>query len=136
MFLSKVACDFLAYDDSPDGWRNYGCRLELTKLLREQSADMRGHCGVLQQKRALEKLAAMQTRAENEVTLQEGAGLTEKFKDVAHEKVWNGCKGCNARQLPRIDQLSSGWLSPSPVAALTKERPFFCRSKNSMARAR
>jgi hypothetical protein len=58
--------------------------LELTKLLRQQSADMRGHCGILQQERALEKLSAMQTGAENEVTLQEGAGLTEKFKDVAH----------------------------------------------------
>ena len=87
VLLAEMARHFLTHDDSSDGRRNYRRGGKVFKFLGQQSADMRGHRGILQQQRALEELAAVQARSKNKVTLQEGARLAEEVENVAHERL-------------------------------------------------
>jgi hypothetical protein len=54
-------------------------RAQSAYFFRKLRADFRRDPGVLQEQRALEKLPAVQTRAEQEMTVEERAGLSEKF---------------------------------------------------------
>ena len=54
------------------------------QLLREKSADMGRHAGILQQEGALEKFAAVKSAPKNEVPVQQRAGFLEKVEDFVH----------------------------------------------------
>ena len=84
----------------------------------------------------MKKLPAMQTGTKNEVTLQKSAGFAEEIENVGHRSIWMLREDEQATLLLRVDQFSSVRPVPSSLAALTKERPLPCRSRNSSARAR
>jgi hypothetical protein len=84
VFFAQVAGNLLADDDSADSRRNNGRGLEGAELVGEQPADMRRHGGVLQKKRALEKLAAVQAAAQDEMPVEESAGFAEEVEDFVH----------------------------------------------------
>ena len=52
----------------------------------QQTAHVCRHRRILQEQGALEKLAAMETRAKDEVTVQQRAGFAEEIEDLVHEK--------------------------------------------------
>jgi hypothetical protein len=60
-------------------------------LVGKGAADAFGYLGVAQEEGALEKLAAVQAGAEDEVAVEEGAGLAEKFEDVVLIHGKGGC---------------------------------------------
>ena len=45
---------------------------------------MRGHRGILQKQRTLEKLPAVQSASQNEVAVQQRAGFLEEGEDFVH----------------------------------------------------
>ena len=61
--------------------------MEGAELCRQLAADLCGHGSVLQQERALEKLAAVESGAEDEVAVEQRSGLFEEGEDVGHGEV-------------------------------------------------
>jgi hypothetical protein len=61
-------------------------------LCGERGADLFRDFGVTQKERALEKFAAVQAGAEDEMAVEEGAGLAEEIEEVAlgHGKSGSG----------------------------------------------
>ena len=70
---------FVSDDQSSERGRDDALRAESAYFFRKLRADFRRDPGVLQQQRTLEKLPAVQARAEQEMTVEERAGLSEKF---------------------------------------------------------
>ena len=89
--LAQLAGDFLSDQDAAEGGRDHGVERGAVEASGEGAADAFGHLGIAQEEGALEKLAAVQAGAEDEVAVEEGAGLAEKFEDVV---LVNGKAGC------------------------------------------
>ena len=70
---------FVSDDQSSKRGRDGALRAQGAYFFGKLSADLRRDPGVLQQQRALEKLPAVQARAEQEMTVEKRAGLPEKF---------------------------------------------------------
>jgi hypothetical protein len=71
--------DLLADDDSAHSRRDHGGGFVVFQLLREESAHMRRHGGILQKQRTLEKLTAVESAAQDEMPVQERAGLSKEI---------------------------------------------------------
>jgi len=86
-----LAGDLLSDQDAAQGWGDHGVKLGIAELVGKGAADAFGHLGIAQEEGALEKLAAVQAGAEDEVAVEKGAGLAEKFEDggLVHGKA--GC---------------------------------------------
>src|SRR5438067_3275174 len=56
--------------------------MKLAHFIREPAAHLCSDLGVLKKQRALEIFAAVQTRAQNEVAVQQGSGLTKYRKEI------------------------------------------------------
>ncbi len=80
--FAELAGDFLTDEDATEGGGNDGVKLGAAELVGEGAADAFGHLGVAQKEGALEELAAVQAGAEDEVAVEEGAGLAEEGKNV------------------------------------------------------
>lgn len=80
----EVASDLVAYDEASEGRRNDAFGSEMGELLSKLGANLGGDGGVLQQQSALEKLATVKARAQEEMALKESAGLAEKFQRGCH----------------------------------------------------
>jgi hypothetical protein len=74
--------NFLANDDSAERWRNDSVAINLPQFVRELSADFRGDIGVLKEQRALEKLPAVEPRSQNEMSVEQRAGLAKKREQI------------------------------------------------------
>jgi hypothetical protein len=76
MACAKMARNFLTHDDAANGGRNNSRELTVrlrvvgTKLRSQCPADLRGNRGILQEQCALEEFAAVEARAEDEVTVE------------------------------------------------------------------
>lgn len=77
---AKLACDFLADDESAHRGRDDGGGAEGPEFFRERAAEFFDDRHLLQREGALEKLAAVQPAAEDEVAFEERAGFAEKSK--------------------------------------------------------
>ena len=91
MGLAQLACDLLSDQDAAQGRGDHGVKLGAAELVGKGAADAFGHLGIAQEEGALEKLAAVQAGAEDEVAVEEGAGLAEKFEDVVLIHGKGGC---------------------------------------------
>jgi hypothetical protein len=77
--------NFLANNNATKGGRDDALAVELTKAIGKQAADMRRHVRILQEQRALEKLAAVPAGAEDEMTVEQSAGFAKESQQiVAH----------------------------------------------------
>ena len=70
------------YNQSAQGRRNHAVRAGAPGYFRELSADLRGNSGMLEQQRALKKLATVEAGAEQKVALEKGSGLFEELYHV------------------------------------------------------
>jgi hypothetical protein len=61
---------FLAHHDAAEGGGNDRVASEMTELIREPTADVRGNIGVLEEQRALKELPAVQAGSQNEMAIQ------------------------------------------------------------------
>ena len=62
-------------------------RADGAQLFGEHPADPGGDGGVLEQQRALEELAAVQARTQDEMAFKQGVGLAKEIKQfLAHER--------------------------------------------------
>ena len=82
MAFPERAPDFLADNNAAKGRRNDGIALDVAQFIGEPSANVGGDFSVLQEQRALEKLPAMQARPQNEVAIQQRAGLPKEREQV------------------------------------------------------
>src|SRR3954452_8660248 len=82
MPLSKGAADFLAHDNPAERRRNHGVAFKISQFIRETSADVRSGIRVLEEQGTLKKLAAMQTGAENEMTVQQCTRATKYREQI------------------------------------------------------
>ena len=80
---AKLPGHFLANDQAAHGGSDNGARIERTKLFGESSPKLLDDRHFLQSQGALEELAAVQTAAENEVAIEESAGLSEKRQGLS-----------------------------------------------------
>jgi hypothetical protein len=79
MAFAEMAGHFLTDNDPADCGGNDSFSIVGAELVREHSADARRYRCVLKQKGALEKLPAVKPAAKNEVTVEQGSSLFEKF---------------------------------------------------------
>jgi hypothetical protein len=84
MLFPKMARDFLAHNNAADSWGYDGRCWIGAEFIREQSTDLRGDGSILQEQGALEKLTAMESAAKDKMPIQQGAGFSKEFKNVAH----------------------------------------------------
>jgi hypothetical protein len=83
--LPEGAAHFLTDDDSAEGGGDDGVALDIAQLIGQPSANVGGDVGMLQEQCALEKLPAVQARPQNEMTVEQSAGLSEEGEQiVAH----------------------------------------------------
>jgi hypothetical protein len=87
MGFSRLRAYFVANDDSTEGRGDHGSGVDPAQLIRESAADSGRNRRVLQQQGALEKLAAVQAAAQEEMTVEEGVRAAEKVEDLV------GCHG-------------------------------------------
>lgn len=76
--FSECAAYFLADNNSTQGRGDDGVAVQRTQFVGESSAYFSGDVGVLEEERTLEKLPAMKSRPQNEMTVEERSGLAEK----------------------------------------------------------
>ena len=69
-------------NDSAEGGGDNCVAIKLAHFIRKPSTHLCGDPGMFKKQRALEILAAVQTRAQNEVAVQQGSGLAEKCKQI------------------------------------------------------
>jgi len=70
VYLAEVAGDFLADNNATDSRGDDGVGIEPFQFFGEQTADARGHGGILQEKGTLEELAAVQSASQHEMAVQ------------------------------------------------------------------
>jgi hypothetical protein len=80
--LPERAPYFLADDDSAEGRGNDGIAFDAAQFLSKSSAHVGGNVRVLKEQRALKKLAAVQTGAQDEMAVQQRAGLPEEREQI------------------------------------------------------
>ena len=78
----KRPADFLSDNYAAESRGDDGIALKVAQFVREPAADFRRDGGVLEENRALEKLPAVQAGTQNEMTIQQRAGLAEERKQV------------------------------------------------------
>ena len=76
------APDFLAHNNSTEGRRNDCIAFNAPQFIRQSPANFSGDVGVLKEQRALEKLPAVEARSQNEMAVEQRAGLAEKRKQI------------------------------------------------------
>ena len=76
------APDFLADNNPAEGRGNDGVAFEGAQLVGEPSANISGNLGMLKQQRALEELTTVQTRPQNEMTVEQRPSLPEERKQI------------------------------------------------------
>jgi hypothetical protein len=90
--LTQLARDFLSDNDAAEGGGDDGVAFDVAELRGESGADLLGDLGVTQEEGALEKLAAVQAGAEDEVSVEKRAGLAEEVEEfgLGHGKSGSG----------------------------------------------
>jgi hypothetical protein len=87
----------------------------------QQPTDMSSHSGILQKERALEKLPAVQTAAQDKMPVKKSAGFAKKIKDFVHRKILF---------FVFINPLNEGINAASAVADLAGEFTAFAIKEN------
>jgi hypothetical protein len=82
MAFSERAAHSLADNNSTQGRGDDGVAVYRTQLVGESSANFSGDVGVLKEKGTLEKLPAMKSRPQNEMTVQQCASPSKKCEEV------------------------------------------------------
>jgi hypothetical protein len=82
MTFAQGTSDFLANNNSAESRGDDCVAIKVAQLVGEFSAHLRSDVGVLQENCALEILTAMQTGAQDEMAIQQSAGLTEKREEI------------------------------------------------------
>jgi hypothetical protein len=80
--FSERAAYFLADNNSTKGRGDDGVAVYRTQLVGESCANFSGDVGVLEEKGTLEKLPAMKSRPQDEMTVEERAGFPEEREQV------------------------------------------------------
>jgi hypothetical protein len=80
--LPESSAHLVANDDSTQGRRDHRVAFDAAQFFREPCADLRGDARVLQEQGALKELPAMQARAQDEMPIEERAGLAEERKQI------------------------------------------------------
>lgn len=78
--FAELAGDFVSGQDSAEGGGNHGVEIQTAQFVGECAADLRSGLRVAQQEGTLEKFAAVQAGAQDEMSAQERAGAVEEFK--------------------------------------------------------
>jgi hypothetical protein len=76
---AKVPCDFVPHNDASQSGRNHAVGAGCAGFIGEASAHIGSKRCVLQQKGALEKLAAVKSRAQKKVSFEQRSSLAEKI---------------------------------------------------------
>jgi len=76
---AKVPCYFMPHNDASQSGRNHAGGAGCARFVGEASAHIGSKGRVLQEKGALEKLAAVKSRAQKEVSFEQRSGLAEKI---------------------------------------------------------
>jgi hypothetical protein len=76
------AAHFLADNDATKGRGDDGVAFESAQFIREPSTNIGGNVGMLQKQRALEKLPAVQARAQNEMALKQRPSPAKERKQI------------------------------------------------------
>ena len=79
---AEGAPNFLANDDSAEGRRNDCIALNAPQFIRQSPANSSGDVGVLKEQRALEELPAVEARSQNEMAVEQRAGLAKKREQI------------------------------------------------------
>lgn len=80
--LAQLSGHFLADEHATKGGRNHRVEFKVTHPRGEEAADPLGHRGVAEEQGALKKIPAVQPRAQDEMSVQQGSGLTEKVENL------------------------------------------------------
>jgi hypothetical protein len=99
--FAQGAADLLANNDSAEGGGDDNVALNLPQLIGKMSANLRGYVGVLKQQGALKKLAAVKTGPQNEVAVQQRAGLAEEREQIVAHLGSAGCQPVLFGSLPK-----------------------------------
>lgn len=86
MAFTERAAYFLSYDDAAEGRGYHRVAFDAAQLLRQAPANISCDAGVLEQQRALEELAAVQAGAQDEMPVEQRAGLPEEREEGVHGK--------------------------------------------------
>jgi hypothetical protein len=86
----EAAGDFMANNQSAQGWGNDGLGIDATQLLSKGGTYFGGNGGVLKEQCALKELAAVETGAENEMPIDQGAGIAEQLEEIFGHRVCSG----------------------------------------------
>jgi hypothetical protein len=79
--------DFVSDDQAAESGRNDASSGDATEFFGEQCADFGCNIGVLEQERALEKLAAMQAGTEHKMAIEQCFGLAEEGENFGIHKM-------------------------------------------------
>jgi hypothetical protein len=80
--FSQGAAHLLANNDSPEGRGDHGVAFKIPELRRELGANLSRHVRVLKEEGALEELAAVQTRPQNKVPIEQCPGFPEERQQI------------------------------------------------------
>jgi hypothetical protein len=85
MALPERTPHFLTDDDSAESRGDDRVALDVAQLVGKSTANVSGNFSVLQKQRALKKLPAVQARPQNEMAVEQRAGVPkEREQIVAH----------------------------------------------------
>jgi hypothetical protein len=82
MAFAQGASDFLADNDPAEGGGDDRVALDLAKLGREPPANVRRNVRILEENGALKKLAAMQARAQDKMSIQQSARSSKECEQI------------------------------------------------------
>jgi hypothetical protein len=80
--FAEGAPNLLANNDAAERRGNHGVAFNVSQFIREPSANIRSDVGVLKKQGALEKLAAVKARSQNEMAVEQRAGLAKKREQI------------------------------------------------------
>src|SRR5205085_1474794 len=78
----KGAADFLAHDDPPESRGDDGVAFDVAEFISQPPANIGRDVCMLEKQRTLEELPAMQTGAQDEMTVEERPGPAEKREQI------------------------------------------------------
>ena len=95
MRLAQLAGDFLSDQDAAEGGGDDGVAVDAAELIGEGGADLLGDFRIAEEQRALEKFAAVQAGAQDEMSMQQRTGLAEEGEEVGlgHGKIQSRRRG-------------------------------------------
>jgi hypothetical protein len=82
MALTQRSPNFLPDHDAAKGRGDDRVAFKVAKFLRQPAAHVRRYVGILEEKRTLKKLAAMQAGAQDEMTIQQSACSSKECEQI------------------------------------------------------